>query len=136
MDPPEESRLERLNRLIHASGFEASFATLEDLLEGPDAWTGWVDREPYACVARRLPDATAEARVLHEVAHWTLGHEFDFAYRAAVDADASSDGGNARGPWEIAANALAAALVDDLNDMLSDPSRSIEVLTTDTARFL
>jgi hypothetical protein len=131
----EQARLERLNRLIHAAGFDASFAVLEDLPDGEDGWTGWVIRHPYACIARRLTEPAAEAKLLHEVAHWTLGHEFDYAYRAAASTDMGEAGLHAMGPWEIEADALAVALVDDLRLLVADPAASLEALFDDAARF-
>jgi hypothetical protein len=131
----ERDRLDRLNRLIHAAGFDASFAVLEDLPDGEDGWTGWVARHPYACIARRLTEAAAQAKLLHEVAHWTLGHEFDYAYRAAASPDMGAAGRSASGPWEIEADALAVALVDDLSLLTADPAASLQALFDDAARF-
>src|SRR4051812_16783851 len=71
----DDLRLTRLNRLLSAVGFERSHAQFADFPPGTDGATGWIGRDPYAMIALRLGDAEAEATVLHEAAHWRLGHE-------------------------------------------------------------
>jgi len=82
-------------------------------------------------VLERLSDPDAEATALHELAHIYLDHDDDPALAAIPR------GTTARGPWELAADALAAAFVEHAADLgvMTDPSASLDYLFRDAADY-
>ena len=130
-------REERLTSLLRAAGFERSEVFVierlpEDGLEG-DHWFGGPDL--FVSVASWLTDPEAEATALHEQAHVELGHDDDPGYPAALMTDQAAGIDHHRGPWEVEADALAAALVETVADRMTDARRSLEFLAEDVARF-
>ena len=135
LDMDEEGRLVRINRLIEATGWVHSFTLFEDLPIGCEGRTDWVSRDPNATIARHPSSPAAEATALHEAAHWTIGHEDDIEYAAAMAADRAAGEQNRRGPWEKDADALAAAYVEDLADQMTDSDASIAEIVRDASLY-
>lgn len=132
----EDMRLARLNRLLAAVGFERSHAQFADFPSGMDGATGWIGRDPYAMIAQRLGDAEAEATVLHEAAHWRLGHEDEGSgYRQARDLDSADGTDHHRAPYEHAANDLAKSWIEEHASLMTHPDASRAFLDADDLHF-
>ncbi len=132
----EDLRLTRLNRLLPAVGFERSHVQFADFPPGTDGATGWIGRDRYAMVAQRLGDAEAEATVLHEAAHWRLGHEEPASgYEEARNLDLQAGTDHHRAPYEHAANDLARAWIEEHASLLTDPDASRNYLDEDDAHY-
>ncbi len=119
----EEYRLEA--QLLHlpraATADDAATLVLDDLAEGYDPITipsaefsG--PSHPFVRVRRSLGHAGLEATILHEAAHWRLGHVTDPDQREAVEADDRARDDRARAAYEIAADEFA------MSELLADPS--------------
>lgn len=132
-------REERLTRVARAWSSDSSVFLSDDasgVEEGSHAYTGFGSTPTVDMfVARRLADPDAEATVLHELAHVELGHDDDPEYAAALARDKAARTDHHRGKWEIEADALAAAMVDDQPGLLTDPDQSIEYLVEDALRY-
>jgi hypothetical protein len=132
----DDLRLERLNRLLAAVGFPRSHAQFADFPPGRDGATGWIGRDPYAAIAIRLPDVEAEVTLLHEAAHWRLGHEEPGSgYAAARQRDEDEGTDHHRAPFEHAANDLAREWMDEHVDLLTDLAASKEALNLDDTHY-
>ena len=83
---------------------------LDDTLESPTDGYITLSAEfsgpshPLVTVRASLSGVEQEAIVLHEAAHWRLGHVSNEAYRAAASADAAASLDAARAPFEREAN--------------------------------
>jgi hypothetical protein len=132
----DDLRLTRLNRLLSAVGFERSHAQFADFPPGADGATGWIGRDPYAMIALRLGDAEAEATVLHEAAHWRLGHEDPGSgYEAARDLDLQAGTDHHRAPYEHAANDMARSWIGEHASLMTDPDASRAFLDVDDSHY-
>lgn len=79
-------------------------------------------------VLERLSDPDAEATALHELAHIYLCHDDDPALKATPR-------GPERAPWELEADALAAAMVEGRASVMTDAAASLDNLCRDAALY-
>jgi IrrE N-terminal-like domain len=131
----------RLTRVARAAGYERTSVFISEQPtnsqpEGSHRYSGFGGRwDVDVFVASWLGDAQAEGTVLHELAHVELGHDDIPAFEAAEAADRMAGVDRARGPWEIEADALAAAVAEDIADELTDFEASLMWLVEDADRF-
>lgn len=141
MDPVWR-REDRLTRVARAAGYDSSEVSIVEQSTGsqPEGshqfiGFGWKFDEVHIFVASYLDDSEAEATTLHELAHVELGHDDDPEYRAAELRDREAGVNRDRGPWEVEADALAAAMAEEITDDLTDIDRSLACLAEDAARY-
>lgn len=84
---------------------------------------------------RRGHDPDAEATVPHELAHVQLDHDNDPDYVSAETRDRMDGTDRERGPWEIDADALAAAMAEALSGELTSRAETLGFLAEDAARY-
>ena len=77
-----------------------------------------------------LPEPEAEAAAFHELAHIYLGHD------ANPRLTLIPRGARERGPWELEADALAAAMVEDGDQRVTDLAASLDYLAADAAQYV
>ena len=135
-------REDRLTRVARAAGFDgSSVSILEQPVgsqpEGSHTYSGFGGKfdQVDVFVASYLDDPQAEATTLHELAHVELGHDDDPEYQAAELRDRLASVDRDRGPWEIEADALAAAMAEDIAGELAGLDRSLAWLSGDAARY-
>ena len=124
---------ERLEGLLQAASTDSQ-AVLEirDLPEGCDGFTipspDFSGRShPFTTVRRALETAGLEGTVLHEAAHWRLGHVTNAGHRDAVEAaDARAAVDVVRAPDEVAADEFALATILSTSRATSPPMRAVQ----------
>lgn len=139
----EEDRVReaRLTRVAHAAGFGSVsvFISVQPHGSQPErshVYSGFGGKwEPDVFVASWLTDPEAEATVLHELAHIELGHDDDPTYQEAEVADRAAMTDRYRGPWELEADALAAAMTVSIGSDMTDLDASLAWLFDDVNRF-
>ena len=116
---PSMKRADRLTTIVQAVCSDLRvYVQLVQLEEG-------VDGQHIGCamqVRESLSDPDAEATALHELAHVYLDHDLDPVLPTIPR------GSKARGPWELEADALAAAMVDDGALHMTDATASLDNL--------
>lgn len=135
MIDPEWRRVEKLNEVVRAAGFEQSSVFLMDAPVGFDGMNPVTNLVPDAHVARRLADPEAEATALHELSHVDLGHNEDHGYEVALALDTAAGVDHHRAPWEVDADSLAAAYVESIADLVTDAQASLAALSEDVDRY-
>lgn len=86
-------------------------------------------------ISSNLDDPDAEATVPHELAHVQLDHDNDPDYVSAETRDRMDGTDRERGPWEIDADALAAAMAEALSGELTSRAETLGFLAEDAARY-
>jgi hypothetical protein len=144
---PDDERETKMTVVVAAAGFDrasvflADFDVDKDGEHWPTGFGGGPSSVVYldVFVARRLSDPDAEATALHELAHVALGHDESPEYAAALEADRLAGIDHHRGPWEIEADSLAAALIEGLVEAggggLTGPDASLIFLADDVDRY-
>ena len=132
---PDWRREQRLDAIASAAGYPEASVWLDDLPRGYEGRHDFCGQSVSILLARWLTDDQAAATVLHELAHVELRHDEDDAYAAALDRDQAAGTDTDRGPWEIEADALAAALVISLPADLIDQELALDFLTEDCKRY-
>jgi hypothetical protein len=130
-----EEHLRELARV--ASGDERADLHVADLPEGLDGYTvPSVEfsgaSHPFIAIRRSPSRAGQEGTVLHEAAHWRLGHVINEEQRAAVEADASAATDVVRAPFEVSADEYALATILPDTKVLA----LLRATTTEIAEFL